>query len=152
MNTLEFHAWNRVATSIAKPKRMIFDLDPSEQVAWPDIRKAALLVCTLLEAIELQAFVKTSGGKDLHIVVPLKKLQDWDTVKRLFQPVVQHLAKTIPQKFVAKSGPKNRVGKIFVDYLRNGFGATTVSAWSVRARSELVNSLPISRHELQGLS
>ena len=152
MNTLEFHTWNRVATFIAKPKRMIFDLDPSEQVAWPDIRKAALLVCTLLEAIVLQAFVKTSGGKGLHVVVPLKKLHDWDTVKGLTQAVVQHLAKTIPQKFVAKSGPKNRVGKIFVDYLRNGFGATTVSAWSVRARSGLVNSLPISRHELQGLS
>ena len=152
MNTLEFHTWSGVATSIAKPDRMIFDLDPSEKVARPDIREAALLVCTLLEAIVLQAFVKASGGKGLHIVVPLKKLQDWDTVKRLFQPVVQHLAKTIPQKFVAKSGPKNRVGKIFVDYRRNGFGATTVSAWSVRARSGLANSLPISRHELQGLS
>lgn len=152
MNTLEFHACNRGATFIAKPKRMIFDLDPSEKVTWPDTREAALLVCTLLEAIVLQAFVKISGGKGLHIFVPLKKLQDWDTVKRLSRAVVQHFAKTIPQKFVAKSGPKNRVGKIFVDYLRNGFEATTVSAWSVRARSRLVNSLPISRHELQGLS
>ena len=152
MNTLEFHTWSGVATSIAKPDRMIFDLDPSEKVARPDIREAALLVCTLLEAIELQAFVKTSGGKGRHIVVQLKRLQDWDAVKRLTQAVVQHLAKTIPQKFVAKSGPENRVGKIFVDYRRNGFGTTTVSAWSVRARSGLVNSLPISCHELQGLS
>ena len=152
MNTLEFHTWKRIATSIAKPDRMIFDLDPGEKVAWPDIREAALLVCTLLEAIVLQAFVKTSGGKGLHIVVPLKKLQDWDTVKRLSQAVVKHFAKTIPRNFAAKSGPKNRLGKIFADYLRNGFGATTVSAWSVRARSGLVNSLPISRHELQGLS
>ena len=131
---------------------MIFDLDPIEQRAWPDIREAALLVCTLLEAIVLQAFVKTSGGNGLHSVVPIKKLQDWDTIKRLTQAVAQHFAKTILQKFVAKSGPKNRVGKIFVDYLCNGFGATTVSAWSVRARSRLVNSLPISRHELQDLS
>ena len=152
MNTLKFHTWNRVATFIAKPKRMIFDLDPSEKMTWPDIRKAALLVCTLLEAIVLQAFVKTSGGKGLHIVVPLKKLQDWHTLYRLFQPVVQHLAKTIPQKFVAKSGPKNRVGKIFVDYLRNGFGATTVSAWPAQARPGLGISVPIARHELQGLS
>ena len=151
MNTLEFHAWNRVATFIAKPKRMIFDLDPSEQVAWPDIRKAALLVCTLLEAIELQAFVKTSGGKGLHVVVPLRKLQDWDTVKRLSQAVVQHLAKTIPQKFVAKSGPKNRVSKIFVDYLRNDFGATTVSVWSARSKPALSLSVPIAWHELQCL-
>ena len=106
MNTLEYHTWSGVATSIAEPDRMIFDLDPSEKVARPDIREAALLVCTLLEAIVLQAFVKTSGGKGLHIVVPLKKLQDWDTVKRLSRAVVQHLAKTIPQKFVAKSGQK----------------------------------------------
>ena len=152
MNTLEFHTWNGVATSIAKPDRMIFDLDPGEKVAWPDMQEAAFLVQTLLEGLELRAFLKTSGGKGLHIVVPLKKLHDWDTVKGLSQAVVQHLAKTIPQKFVAKSGPKNRVGKIFVDYLRNGFGATTVSAWSARARPGLGVSVPIAWHELQGLS
>ena len=151
MNTLEFHTWNGVATSIDKPDRMIFDLDPGEKVAWPDIQEAALLVRTLLEALELQAFIKTSGGKGLHVVVPLKKLHDWATVKGLSQAVVQHLAKTIPQKFVAKSGPKNRVGKIFVDYLRNGFGATTVSAWSARARPGLGVSVPIAWDELQGL-
>ena len=152
MSTLEFHTWNSVATSFAKPDRMIFDLDPGEKVAWPDIQEAALLVRTLLEALDLQAFIKTSGGKGLHVVVPLKKLHDWDTVKGLSQAVVQHLAKTIPQKFVAKSGPKNRVGKIFVDYLRNGFGATTISAWSARARPGLGVSVPIAWQELQGLS
>ena len=152
MNTLEFHTWNSIATSIAKPDRMIFDLDPGEKVAWPVIQEAAFLVQTLLEALELRAFLKTSGGKGLHIVVPLKKLHDWDTVKGLSQAVVQHLAKTIPQKFVAKSGPKNRVGKIFVDYLRNGFGATTVSAWSARARPGLGVSVPIAWHELKGLA
>ena len=152
MNTLEFHTWNGVATLIAKPDRMIFDLDPGEKVAWPDIQEAALLVRTLLEVLDLQAFIKTSGGKGLHVVVPLKKLHDWDTVKGLSQAVVQHLAKTIPQKFVAKSGPKNRVGKIFVDYLRNGFGATTISAWSARARPGLGVSVPIAWDELQGLS
>ena len=152
MNTLEFHTWNSIATSIAKPDRMIFDLDPGKKVAWPDMQKAALLVRTLLEALDLHAFIKTSGGKSLHVVVPLKKLHDWDTVKGLTQAVVQHIAKTIPQKFVAKSGPKNRVGKIFVDYLRNGFGATTISAWSARARPGLGVSVPIAWDELQGLS
>ena len=113
-------------------------------LTWTPALAELLLITSICVAILMLAAWLVS--------LPLKKLQDWDTVKRLFQPVVQHLAKTIPQKFVAKSGPKNRVGKIFVDYLRNGFGATTVSAWSVRARSGLVNSLPISRHELQGLS
>ncbi len=152
MNTLEFHTWNGVATSIAKPDRMIFDLDPGDKVSWPDMQEAALLVRTLLEALNLLSFIKTSGGKGLHVVVPLKKLHDWDTVKGFSQAVVQHLAKTIPQKFVAKSGPKNRVGKIFVDYLRNGFGATTVSAWSARARPGLGVSVPIAWDELQQLT
>ena len=152
MNTLEFHTWNGVATSIAKPDRMVFDLDPGERVTWPEIQEAALLVRTLLEALNLVSFIKTSGGKGLHVVVPLKKLHDWDTVKAFSRAVVQHLAKTIPQKFVAKSGPKNRVGKIFVDYLRNGFGATTVCAWSARARPGLGVSVPIAWDELQGLS
>ena len=152
MNTLEFHTWNGVATSIAKPDRMIFDLDPGDKVTWPEIQEAALLMRTLLEVLNLVPFIKTSGGKGLHVVVPLKKLHDWDTVKGFSRALVQHLAKTIPQKFVAISGPKNRVGKIFVDYLRNGFGATTVSAWSARARPGLGVSVPISWDELQGLS
>ena len=110
-----------------------------------------MLVRTLLEALSLTPFLKTSGGKGLHVVVPLKKLRDWETVKDFSQAVVQHLAKTIPQKFVAKSGPKNRVGKIFVDYLRNGFGATTVSAWSARARPGLGVSVPMAWDELPQL-
>ena len=152
MNTLEFHTWNAVATSIDKPDRMIFDLDPGEKVTWSDMQDAATLVRTLLEALSLLPFIKTSGGKGLHIVVPLKKLHDWDTVNGFSRAIVQHLAKTIPQKFVAKSGPKNRVGKIFVDYLRNGFGATTVSAWSVRARPGLGVSVPFAWSELKELS
>ncbi len=152
MNTLEFHTWNGVATAIDKPDRMIFDLDPGEKVTWPEVQEAALLVRTLLQALGLTPFLKTSGGKGLHVVVPLKKLRDWETVKDFSQAVVQHLAKTIPQKFVAKSGPKNRIGKIFVDYLRNGFGATTVSAWSARARPGLGVSVPIAWDELPQLT
>ena len=152
MNTLEFHTWNGVATAINKPDRMIFDLDPGENVVWPEVQQAALLMRTLLEALALVPFLKTSGGKGLHVVVPLKKQYDWDTVKGFSQAVVQHLAKTIPQKFVAKSGPKNRIGKIFVDYLRNGFGATTVCAWSARARPGLGVSVPFAWEELDSLS
>ena len=156
MNTLEFHTWNATTTaaasSIRKPDRMTFDLDPGEHVSWQQMQEAAMLVRTLLEEVGLQAFLKTSGGKGLHVVVPLKKQHDWDTVKGFSQALVQHLAKTIAQRFVAKSGPENRVGKIFVDYLRNGFGATTVTAWSARARPGMGVSVPVAWDELAGLT
>ncbi|KXJ66247.1 ATP-dependent DNA ligase [Achromobacter xylosoxidans] len=152
MNVVEFHTWNAVKTSIGKPDRMLFDLDPGEGVQWPAMQQAANLVRVLLEEIGLKAWLKTSGGKGLHVVVPLRKQYDWDTVKRFSQVIVQHLARTLPQLFVAKSGPKNRVGKIFADYLRNGFGATTVCAWSARARPGLGVSVPVKWEELAKLT
>ena len=151
LNALEFHTWNATVKAIGKPDRMTFDLDPGDGVSWAHMQEAALLVRTLVQALGLKPFLKTSGGKGLHVVIPLKRLHDWDTVKGFSQAVVQHLARTIPQRFVAKSGPKNRVGKIFVDYLRNGFGATTVSAWSARARAGMGVSVPVAWDELAGL-
>ncbi|KWT70833.1 MULTISPECIES: DNA ligase D [unclassified Variovorax] len=148
LNVIEFHTWNAVRTAIGKPDRMTFDLDPGEGVKWPQMQQAAELVRVFLEQLELASFVKTSGGKGLHVVVPVKRLYDWDTVKDFSQAIVVHLARTLPQIFVAKSGPKNRVGKIFIDYLRNGFGATTASAWSARARPGLGVSVPIDWDEL----
>ncbi|MES2412487.1 MAG: DNA ligase D [Pseudomonadota bacterium] len=152
MNTLEFHTWNAVASNIGKPDRMTFDLDPGEGVPWPRMQEAALLVRTLIEELGLVPFLKTSGGKGLHVVVPLKRQYGWDEVKDFSHHIVTHLAKTIPQLFVAKSGPKNRVGKIFADYLRNGFGATTVSAWSARARPGMGVSVPVAWDELPELT
>ncbi|RZI90416.1 MAG: ATP-dependent DNA ligase, partial [Variovorax sp.] len=125
-----------------------FDLDPGEGVKWSTMQEATMLVRVMLDELELASFVKTSGGKGMHVVVPLKKLYDWDTVKDFSQAIVQHLARTLPQLFVAKSGPRNRVGKIFVDYLRNGFGATTASAWTLRSRPGLGVSVPIAWDEV----
>lgn len=152
MNVVEFHTWNAIKSKIDKPDRMTFDLDPGEGVTWPTMQESAHLVRAFLEQLKLVSFIKTSGGKGLHIVVPLKKIYDWDTVKDFSQAIVQHLATTLPQLFVVKSGPKNRVGKIFIDYLRNGFGATTVAAWSARSRPGLGVSVPISWAELDELS
>jgi len=137
MNVIEFHTWNAVKGAFGKPDRMTFDLDPGDGVSWPRMQEAATLLRAFLEELGLPAFLKTSGGKGLHVIVPLKKQFDWDTVKDFSQAIVQHLARTIPQRFVAKSGGTNRVGKIFIDYLRNGFGATTVAAWSARSRAGL---------------
>jgi bifunctional non-homologous end joining protein LigD len=152
MNVLEFHTWNAKKDAIDKPDRMTFDLDPGEGVEWERIQESAQLVRIFLKQLKLESFLKTSGGKGLHVVVPIKRQNGWDTVKDFSQAIVQHLVQTIPQRFVAKSGPRNRVGKIFIDYLRNGFGATTVSAWSVRARPGLGVSVPIAWEELEALT
>jgi bifunctional non-homologous end joining protein LigD len=152
MNVVEFHTWNAKKDLIGKPDRMTFDLDPGEGVEWPTVQESAELVSIFLNQLGLKSFLKTSGGKGLHVVVPIRRTHGWDTVKDFSQAIVQHLANTIPARFVAKSGPRNRVGKIFIDYLRNGFGATTVSAWSVRARPGLGVSVPITWQELGAVS
>ncbi|WP_144637434.1 DNA ligase D [Bordetella genomosp. 13] len=152
MNVVEFHTWNAVKTAIAKPDRMLFDLDPGEGVQWKTVVEGAQLVQALLRELDLACWLKTSGGKGLHVVVPLRRQYSWDTVRQFSEAIVRHLASALPQRFVAKSGPKNRVGKIFVDYLRNGFGATTVAAWSARARPGMGISVPITWSELPSLS
>jgi bifunctional non-homologous end joining protein LigD len=151
MNVVEIHTWNGVVRTIDRPDRMTFDIDPGEGVGWPQIQEAAQLVRTMLDELGLPCFLKTSGGKGLHLVVPLKPKFDWDTVKDFSQAIVQHLARTLPDRFVAKSGASNRVGRIFIDYLRNGYGATTACAWSARARPGLGISVPVRWDELQDL-
>jgi bifunctional non-homologous end joining protein LigD len=151
MNVIEFHTWNATSKKIGQPDRMVFDLDPGEGTPWPRVKEAALLTRTLLDELGLESFLKTSGGKGLHVVVPLTPRDDWDTVKGFSQAVVQHLAQTIPDRFVARSGPANRVGKLFVDYLRNSHGATTVAAFSARARPGLGVSMPIAWEQLTEL-
>nr|WP_253861281.1 DNA ligase D [Achromobacter ruhlandii] len=148
MNVVEFHTWNAVKSAIEKPDRLILDLDPGEGVSWPTVQQAAQLVRVLLQGLGLEGWLKTSGGKGLHVVVPLRRQYEWDVVKGFSAAMVRHLARTLPQLFVAKSGPSNRVGKIFVDYLRNGFGATTAAAWSARARPGVGVSVPLFWDEL----
>ncbi|MBD9666369.1 DNA ligase D [Variovorax sp. VRV01] len=152
MNVIEFHTWNGLKTLIGKPDRMTFDLDPGEGVGWPMVLQAAELMRVVLDELGLAPFCKTSGGKGLHVVVPLKRQYDWDTIKDFSQAIVRHMARTLPQMFVAKSGPGNRVGRIFIDYLRNGFGATTICAWSVRARPGMGVSVPVEWQEVPTLA
>lgn len=151
MNVIEFHTWNAVKTMIGRPDRMTFDLDPGKGVEWQAMQEAALLLRGFLQELELHPFVKTSGGTGLHVVVPLQRRHDWDTVKAFSHAIVLHMAATLPRRFAAKSGPRNRVGKIFIDYLRNGFGATTVCAWSARARPGMGVSVPIGWDEVEKL-
>ncbi len=147
-NVVEFHTQNATASDYAHPDRIIFDLDPGERVSWPAMREGAQLLNGLLAELGLTGFLKTSGGKGLHVVVPLVPELGWDRVKDLAGAVTDHMARTIPDRFVAKSGASNRVGKIFIDYLRNGRGSTTAAAWSARARPGLGVSVPLRWAEL----
>jgi bifunctional non-homologous end joining protein LigD len=151
-NVIEFHTWNTTTRDASRPDRILFDLDPGEGVAWKALQEGAELTRSLLEQLGLKSFLKTSGGKGLHVVVPIAPKDDWDSVRDLAKRIVEHMAATIPERFVAKSGPKNRVGRIFVDYLRNGFSATTACAWSARARPGMGVSVPCAWDELGTLT
>jgi bifunctional non-homologous end joining protein LigD len=151
MGTIEFHTWNGSIGNLEKPDRMVFDLDPGERLAWPRMIEATQLLHTLLDELGLSGFLKTSGGKGLHVVVPLRRAAGWDEVKAFSQAVSRHLAATFPQLFTATMGPRNRVGRIFVDYLRNGRGASTVTAFSARARPGMGVSVPLAWRELAAL-
>ncbi|MBW8897640.1 MAG: DNA ligase D [Massilia sp.] len=150
-NVVEIHSQNATGRRYDTPDRIVFDLDPGEGVEWSKVQEAAQLVRAFLQDLGLNPFLKTSGGKGLHVVVPIKPKLDWDTVKDFSRAIVNHLAKTLPDRFSAKSGAKNRVGRIFIDYLRNGRGATTVCAWSARTRPGLGISVPVRWEELPKL-
>ncbi|MEG9623489.1 DNA ligase D [Pseudomonas guariconensis] len=151
MNMLELHTWNGTDKDFDKPDRFVLDLDPDPALPWKAMLEATQLTLTLLDELGLKVFLKTSGGKGMHLVVPLTRRAGWDEVKDFSHAIVQYLARLFPERLSAVSGPKNRVGRIFIDYLRNGKGATTVSAYSLRAREGLPVSVPIWREELPQL-
>ncbi len=148
MGTVEFHTWNARSDRIDRPDRIVFDLDPDPELPWTSMVEATDLTLGLLDALGLRAFIKTSGGRGVHVVVPIARRHDWSSVNRFARGVTERLAKQSPERIVAKMGPKNRVGKIFVDYLRNQRGASTAAAYSVRARPGLPVSVPIRHEEL----
>ncbi|HEK1770198.1 TPA: DNA ligase D [Pseudomonas putida] len=151
MNTLELHTWNATNKDFDKPDRFVLDLDPDPALPWKAMLEATQLTLTLLDELGLKVFLKTSGGKGMHLVVPLTRRAGWDEVKDFSHALVEHMAGLFPDRLSAVSGPKNRVGRIFIDYLRNGKGATTVAAYSLRAREGLPVSVPIWREELTQL-
>ncbi|UII69109.1 DNA ligase D [Pseudomonas sp. HN11] len=151
MGAVEFHTWGATSDKIETPDLFVLDLDPDPALPWKAMLEAAQLTLSVLDELGLQAFVKTSGGKGLHLVVPLARRDNWDTVKAFAKAIAQFITEQLPERFTATSGPKNRVGKIFIDYLRNARGASTVAAYSVRARPGLPVSVPVSREELKAL-
>ncbi|MET0357282.1 MAG: non-homologous end-joining DNA ligase, partial [Cellvibrio sp.] len=148
MGTIELHTWGSKTDRIEMPDRITLDLDPDPALPWRSVIEATRLTLALLDELKLDAFVKTTGGKGMHVVIPIKPDADWDHVKEFSKTISVFMARQIPERFVAKMGPKNRIGKIFIDYLRNQRGASTVSAFSARARPGLPVSVPITRDEL----
>ncbi|MEO8740347.1 MAG: DNA ligase D [Casimicrobiaceae bacterium] len=148
MGTLELHPWGSRAAHLERPDQLTFDLDPDDAVAWEDVKQAALLVQTLLENIGLQAFLKTTGGKGLHVVTPIEPSVAWADAKGFTKAVAEFLERTFPDRFTSKLLKVSRHGKIFIDYLRNAEGATAVAAYSTRARAHCPVSTPVAWREL----
>ena len=145
---IELHVMGATTRSLDRPDRVIFDLDPDPAVPWREVAAAARLTRDLLEEAGLESFLKTSGGKGLHVAVPLATRHDWDEVKAFSRAVAEKLASEDPRRFTARMAKRERVGRIFIDYLRNSPGATTVAAYAVRARKGAPVSTPLHWDEL----
>ncbi|TCQ27444.1 DNA ligase D [Rhizobium sp. PP-CC-3G-465] len=145
---LEIHPWGTTTRNWKKPDMITMDLDPGEDVSWAEIIEAALLLKGEIEAKGLAAFVKTSGGKGLHVVVPLKPSAGWPAVKAFAKALATDAAKKDPDRYLAVATKAKRRGRIFIDYLRNGRGATAVAPYSTRARPGAAVSAPLEWSEL----
>lgn len=149
---LEIHPWGSTIAALESPDMMVFDLDPGEGVAWPDLIAAAFEVRERLGAQRLAAFVKTTGGKGLHVVVPLEPKATWPAVKDFAKALADRMTADAPDRFIATITKSRRRGKILVDYLRNGRGATAVAAYSTRARPGAPVSMPVDWDELGSIA
>lgn len=149
---LEIHPWGSRADDVEKPDRITFDLDPGEGVEWSAMRRAARELRQVLEALGLESWLKTSGGKGLHVVVPIERRSTWDEVNDFARGVAESLAAAKPEQYLSRAKKSERVGRIFIDWMRNGRGATSVAAWSLRARPGAGVSVPIAWEKLGRVS
>ncbi len=148
MGVLEVHPWGARLDRLDRPDRLVFDLDPGPGVAWSAVIEAAHELRDRLAEMDLLSFCKTSGGKGLHIVVPIDRRSDWATAKEFTGGVVRQLVKEHPRRYVAVMTKSKRHGKIYIDYHRNGQGATAVAAYSPRARQDAPVSVPVTWDEV----
>jgi bifunctional non-homologous end joining protein LigD len=150
MGALEIHTWGSRADAVDYPDQLVFDLDPDAGLPWERVVEAAHEVRRKLEGHGLVSFVKTTGGKGLHVVTPVTPTVDWDRAKRFSKALVEQMVAAEPSKYLAVMTKQKRTNKIFLDYLRNGYGATAVCAFSTRARAGAPVSVPITWDELDG--
>jgi bifunctional non-homologous end joining protein LigD len=148
IGVLELHVWGSRAQHLDQPDLIVFDLDPAEDVAWREVAAAALDVKERLAGLGLNAFAKLTGGKGLHVVVPVTPGPSWPAVKKFTRAFVNEMVRDEPRRFVASMSKAKRVGKIFVDYLRNDAEATAIGAYSPRARAGAPIALPVEWDEI----
>ncbi|MCC8628854.1 DNA ligase D [Xanthomonas vesicatoria] len=152
MNTLELHPWGSHIDDPEHPDRLVFDLDPGDAVAWPDVVAAARDIRTKLRAVGLESGVRLSGGKGVHVVVPIVPEASWEQARDFCEAFAQALATQAPERYVATMSKAKRHGVIFVDWLRNGRGNTSVCSWSLRAREKAIVAVPLRWEELGKIS
>jgi bifunctional non-homologous end joining protein LigD len=146
-NALEFHPWSATATDPGRAQYLVFDLDPAPDVAWRRVAAAAIDVRDLLAKAGLKSFVRTTGGKGLHVVVPLRPAARWDKAKKFAHALADSFAAVRPDEFLAVASKQRRDGRIFIDYLRN----TSVASYSLRARPGAPVAVPLRWAELKTL-
>jgi bifunctional non-homologous end joining protein LigD len=146
--TLEIHTWQAATDGLETPDQVVIDLDPGEGVDWAEMLAAAQEVRQRLADAGLEPFVKTTGGKGLHVAAPLKPKAGWDAIKGFARDLAQAMEADDPDRFISKATKAAREGRIFVDYLRNGRGATAIAPYSTRAREGATISVPLSWDEL----
>ena len=140
---LEMHPWGSRTDHLGEPDRIVFDFDPDERIPWSRMVDAVTLLRTLLAEIGLEGFLKTTGGKGLHVVLPIEPTLGWNAIKGFTKAVADLLVHTFPDRFVATATKSSREGKIFVDYLRNAEGSTAVAPYSLRAKANAPVAMPI---------
>jgi bifunctional non-homologous end joining protein LigD len=149
MGALELHSWQCHADQVEAPDRLVFDLDPDEQLSWEKVVQAACDLRDELAVLGLRSFVMTTGGKGLHVVAPVERGPSWDEHKAFARSFAQAMMQKHPKRFVVKAGKDLRKGRIFLDYLRNGRGATSIAPYSPRARSNATVATPLTWPELE---
>ena len=149
MGVLELHIWGSHRDKLEQPDYIVFDLDPDEGLDWDRVVEGALTVREFLEGLGLRTFLKTTGGKGLHVVLPIARRDDWDEVKAFTKAISETIVAAHPDRYTSKLPKASRKGKVFIDYLRNGRGATSISAYSTRARPDAPVSAPLFWEELE---
>jgi bifunctional non-homologous end joining protein LigD len=148
MDVLEIHPWGSTISHLEQPDIIVFDLDPAPDVPWSKVISSAVEVREHLAQYQLKSFVKSTGGKGLHVVVPIKPEYDWEEIKEFTHVFVQFLEKLKPDEYISTMTKSKREGKIFIDYLRNQRTATAIAAYSTRARIHAPVSTPLAWEEL----
>ena len=148
MNALEFHPWGSRIDEPEKPDRLVFDLDPAPGIGWSDLVAAAKDVHARVRKHGLESFPRLSGGKGVHVVVPIRRGPVWDDAKAFCERIAHEMAADEPHRYLATASKAAREGRIFIDWLRNARGATSVASFSLRARAGAPVAMPVKWEEL----